>query len=87
MTGQSWPLLAALATVLAAGPAVAGMTCADLDSDGVAETCIETDETGAHFPGEEPPDVPDPGEGVPVEPDEEEETPAEEEEPVEEEAE
>ncbi|MDO8840045.1 MAG: hypothetical protein Q7V31_14070 [Parvibaculum sp.] len=67
MTRAIWPLLAALAAAFAAGPAAAGMTCVDFDDDGVAETCIETDDSGAHFPGEPPPDVPDPGEGVPVE--------------------
>lgn len=66
LTAELLALVPVVLVLLMAGPARAGETCADLDGDGVAETCIEVDDEGAHFPGEPPPPVPDPGEGVPV---------------------
>lgn len=52
---------------MVAPSARAGTVCVDMDGDGVAETCVEIDDDGASFPGEDPPEVPDPGEGAPVE--------------------
>lgn len=72
-------LVGAIGLGVAFGPAVSGdaaradQICSDMDGDGTAETCIEIDRdesgtpTDAHFPGQDPPEVPDPGEGVPVE--------------------
>lgn len=61
-------IFAALAAiVLTSGSARASLVCSDMDGDGTAETCVEIDDDGASFPGEDPPPVPDPGEGVPVE--------------------
>ena len=49
---------------------MAKQVCADLDGDGVAETCVEIDETPsgkeAHFPGSPPPEVPPVGNPVPA---------------------
>lgn len=49
---------------------MAKQVCADLDGDGVAETCVEIDDTAngkeAHFPGSPPPEVPPVGNPVPA---------------------
>jgi len=53
-----------IVVVVCAGLAIAKVAlavevCADLDGDGIAEACIEVDDSGAHFPGSPPPPVPE----------------------------
>lgn len=76
------PTIVAVFSLCAAAPANAGETCADLDGDGTAETCIETKDTDddgqddqANFPDQPPPETPDPGEGTPVDPEPDDEEP------------
>ena len=57
----------AIAMLMLASSPRAGTVCTDMDGDGTVETCVEIDDDGASFPGEDPPPVPDVGEGVPVE--------------------
>jgi hypothetical protein len=78
------PTIVAVFSLSAAGSANAGTTCADLDGDGTAETCIETKDTDddgqddeANIPGQPPPETPDPGEGTPSEPEPDDEEPPE----------